>query len=78
MIIKFPKNDSRPFHVLLIPDSGDSKRLKSAWADADQASDFGQDAARRSFPGQGCEVVVIHTRSREAVRNAFIEGSGKP
>ncbi len=66
-------NDHRAFRVLVIPDSVPAVYLTNAYADADQAAEYGAGHAARLYPNERVEVVVIRTADREAVRNIFVE-----
>ncbi len=62
---------SVPYHCILILREGAAKRI-SAWADAEQAADGGVGFAKKYFPGQTVEVVVVHSMTREAVITRLI------
>jgi hypothetical protein len=73
----YAKRQSAEFQVYCIPPSETMVRLPQAWADADQAKDFGLQRAAEMFPEERVEVVVINVMTREAVRNEFTKGGGR-
>jgi hypothetical protein len=73
--MKRSRNDNRFYQILLIPSNAPVRRLSSAWADADQAADFGAMIAGDTYPGQPVEVVVIRTQTRDAVRCRMTGGT---
>lgn len=65
----------KPYHVLLIPSEGDSKQLRQRFHNPDTGVIMGKLGAGTMFPNAASvEIVVIHTETREAVRNEFIQG----
>ena len=67
--------NDRYYHVMLIPSEGDAKEPRLAFRDPEQAAGAAERFARVEFPGQKVEIVVIETKTREAVINRFVEPS---
>jgi hypothetical protein len=58
-----------PYTLLLISHAGFGacRRLREAWADPEHAAEYGVEIAGDYFRNTVVEVVVLHTRTRQAV-----------
>jgi hypothetical protein len=61
------------YHILLIPDNGDTRALRAKWNNAQAAAEHGAAVAKDMFPNERTEVVVIETATRQAVINVFVD-----